>query len=368
MKIKIGDRFIGNGEPCFIIAEAGVNHNGNVELAKKLVEVARDAGADAVKFQTWITEEVLTKDVEKARYQKELTGNGESQFDMVKKLELSFDDYKGIAEFCKREGIIFLSTPNDKHSVDFLNKLGVPAFKIGSDDLTNIPFLQYVAKKGKPIIISTGMATLDEVREAYESIKNINEKIIFLHCTSNYPAVLETVNLRAIDTLRREFGTPVGYSDHTMGIDVPIVAVALGACIVEKHFTINRNLLGPDHKASIEPNELKEMVRAIKNTEKRLLEGDSPKDILSKFKYVDVMLGTGIKAPADSEKDVIPFVRKCLVAKANIRKGTVLTDNIIAIKRAGVGGLEPKHLSKIIGKKTKMDINKDEMITWDKVG
>jgi len=368
MKIKIGDRLVGDGEPCFIIAEAGVNHNGDVKLAKKLVKAAKDAGADAVKFQTWITEEVLTKNVEKAGYQKELTGNDESQFDMVKKLELSFDDYKDITEFCKREGIIFLSTPNDKQSADFLNKLGVPAFKIGSDDLTNIPFLQYVAKKGKPIIISTGMATLDEVREAYESIKNINEKIIFLHCTSSYPAAIETVNLRAIDTLRREFGTPVGYSDHTMGIDVTIVAVAFGACVVEKHFTISRSLPGPDHKASIEPDELKEMVYDIRNIEKRLSEGESIENILSGFKHVEVMLGTGIKSPTNSEKDIMPFVRKCLVARANIRKGTVLTDNIVTIKRAGAGGLEPKHLSKIIGKKTKMDISKDEMITWDKVG
>lgn len=346
MKIKIKNKQIGNGKPCFIIAEAGVNHNGSLELAKKLVDEAKKAGADAIKFQTFKAEDLVTKKTEMVAYQRKNVEKKESQFEMLKKLELSEKDFIELKKHCDKKGIIFLSTPHTENAIDFLEPL-VPVYKIGSGDLTNLPFLEKVARKQKPIILSTGMATLNEVREAVNTIKKEgNNKIILLHCTTNYPCSLEEVNLKAMLTLKKEFNLPVGYSDHTLGILVPIMAVAMGAKVLEKHFTLNKNLPGPDHKASLNPKELKEMVEAIRNVEKAL--------------------GCGIKKPTNYEEKIKSFVRKSIVAKVNITKGTKITKEMITIKRPGTG-IEPKYFNRILGKKAKTNIKKDSLITWDKI-
>ncbi|MFQ6618786.1 MAG: N-acetylneuraminate synthase family protein, partial [Fidelibacterota bacterium] len=236
--VKIANRLVGEGEPCFIIAEAGVNHNGDVNLARKLIDVAEEAGADAVKFQTFRAEELVTESADKAEYQKEASGIQESQYEMIKKLELSEKNYAELNAYAQSRGIIFISSPFDNRSVDLLTELGVPAFKVGSGEITNFPLLKYVAQRKKPIILSTGMATLEEIEEALKVIQEEGaEDIILLHCVSCYPAKTEDMNLRAMETLRRAFKLPVGLSDHSLGVTVPIAAVALGACVIEKHFT-----------------------------------------------------------------------------------------------------------------------------------
>jgi N-acetylneuraminate synthase/N,N'-diacetyllegionaminate synthase len=375
-KIEVADYLIGEGEPCFVVAEAGVNHNGDIQLAKKLVDVAKDAGADAVKFQTWKTEEIVTLHVPKPKYQK--TSEGNSQYEMLKKLELSDEDFKQLAEYARSVGIIFLSTPEGEACTNFIDELGVPAFKIGSADLTNHPHLAYVAKKRKPVILSTGMATLEEVREAVEIIKNTgNNEIILLHCTSNYPTRLESVNLRAMITLKKEFGLPVGYSDHTTSMGVSIMATLLGASVIEKHFTLDKKLPGPDHKASLEPHELREMIKGIRLAERnRVAEsmlGKEMREISTKvaierkvLEGIERILGQASKKPTRSEEEMIRLARKYIVAKEEIRKGEVITLKMLSIKRSG-GGLEPKHLKEIIGKKAKIKIGKDETVTFDKV-
>lgn len=342
-KIRIGNKLIGEGEPCFIIAEAGVNHNGDIKLAKKLIDVAKETGADAVKFQSFKAESVVVKDAQKAGYQKETTGEG-SQYEMIKSLELSKEEFGELAEYARKKDIMFLSSPFDKESVDLLHELDVPAFKIGSGEITNFPLLRYVAKKGKPIILSTGMSTLGEVEEALNVIRSEGVKdIILLHCVSNYPAKIEEVNLRAMQTLKCAFKLPVGFSDHTLGITVPIAAVALGACVIEKHFTLNRNLPGPDHKASLEPNELKEMIKAIMDVEKAL--------------------GDGIKQPTADEEEIKKVARRSIVAKVDIPEGVIIMKDMLDIKRPGIG-IEPEHIERIIGKRAKVNIKKDKLITW----
>lgn len=346
MNIKIGGSVIGEGKTCFIIAEAGVNHNGKIDLAKKLIDVAKASKADAVKFQAFRTEEIMIKEAPKAEYQKETTGEA-TQYEMIKRLELTEKEFKELAGYAYQKGIIFLSTPFDEKSADLLEELNVPAFKIGSGDLTNLPLLEYIAKKGKPMIVSTGMSTLDEVRDAVDTIINVgNNQLMLLHCTSNYPAKIEDCNLKAMQTLREEFNLPVGYSDHTLGITVPVAAVAMGACIIEKHFTIDKNLPGPDHRASLEPNELKEMVRQIKLVEKAL--------------------GTREKKPVEAELDMKKVARRSIVAKINIPRRTVITREMLAVKRPGTG-LAPKYINEIVGKRAKVDIRRDEIITFDKV-
>ena len=348
MKIRIEDKLIGEEEPCFIIAEAGVNHNGSVELAKKLIDTAKDAGADAVKFQTFKAENIVVKDAEKAEYQKETTGIGESQYEMIKKLELAEEDFRELADYAKEKDIMFLSSPFDKESVDLLHELDVPAFKVGSGEITNLPLLRYIAKKGKPIILSTGMSTLGEIEEALDVIRSEGvEDIILLHCVSNYPARIEDVNLRAMETLKQAFKLPVGFSDHTLGITAPIAAVALGACVIEKHFTLDRNLPGPDHKASLEPDELKEMVKAIREVEKAL--------------------GNGIKKPTKEEEKIKKVARRSIVAKVDIPKGAIITEEMLDVKRPETG-IEPKYLKFIIGKKAKEDIKKDDVIKFEMIG
>jgi len=342
-EIKIGNKVIGDKNPCFIIAEAGVNHNGKLSLAKKLIDIAKEAGVDAIKFQTFKTEGVMVENVPMAEYQKKNIGKKETQFQMIKKLELSYDDFISLKKYCDKKRIIFLSTPHSEDAINFLEKL-VLAYKIGSGDLTNLPFLEKIAGKKKPIILSTGMATLSEVKEAVGTIKKAgNNKIILLHCTTNYPCPLEEVNLKAMLTLKKEFNLPVGYSDHTLGVMVPIMAVALGAVVLEKHFTLNKKLPGPDHKASLNPQELKEMVKKIRETEKAL--------------------GNGRKKPTKSEEKNKKVARKSIIAKVDIPKNTKITKDMLIIKRPGIG-IEPKYLDRIIGKIAQKDLKKDTLIKF----
>ena len=375
-KIKVGRHIIGEGEPCFVIAEAGVNHNGDTKLAKQLVDVAKEAGADAVKFQTWRTEEIVTHDVSKPAYQ--MNCEGESQFDMLKGLELSENDFKELANYAQSLGIIFLSTPEGNDCIDFIDRMGVPAFKIGSADLTNYPHLSYISRKRKPLILSTGMATLAEVKEAITVIeKEGNHDIVLLHCTSNYPASYTEVNLRSMKTLKATFGMPTGYSDHTIGIGVSIMATLLGATVIEKHFTLNKNLPGPDHSTSIEPSELKRMIKGIRLAERNPASENSldqrmqeiSKQVTIEYEVLrqtEKILGNASKNPTKSEQEMIRLARKYIVANTFIEKGEIITLQKLSIKRSD-GGLESKYLDKVVGKKAKDKINQDEKLTLDKV-
>ena len=344
--IKIGNFRIHNNSPVFIIAEAGVNHCGSLKMAKRLIDAAVEVGADAVKFQTFKAEEVVIKNAPMAGYQKKNIGKRESQLEMLKKLELKYEDFVDLKKYCDKKDIIFLSTPHSEGATDILEDL-VPAYKIGSGDLNNHPFLDKVAKKGKPIILGTGMATLEEVREAIDIIyRQNNKEIILLHCTTNYPCPLEEVNLRAMVSMKNEFNCLVGYSDHTHGIIVPVVAITLGAVVIEKHFTLNKNLVGPDHKASLEPKEFQEMVEKIRE--------------------IEIILGSKEKKPTKSERKIMKIARKSIVANKYIFKRSRITKDMLAIKRPGTG-IEPKYLNKLIGKFTKDEIKKDEVLTWKKV-
>jgi N,N'-diacetyllegionaminate synthase len=346
-KIRIADRVVGEQAPCFIIAEAGVNHNGNINLAKRLVDVAMKAGADAVKFQTFKAEDVVTKTAKKAEYQKKTTRAEESQFVMIKKLEIEERDFRELFDYAHRKGIIFLSSPFDKRSVDLLDRLGVPAFKIASGEITNLPLIRYVARKGKPIILSTGMSTMAEIEEALRVINDEGTKdIVLLHCVTSYPAKVENSNLRAMRTLRRAFKVPVGLSDHTIGIIVPIAAVALGAAALEKHFTLDKNLPGPDHKASLTPEELNQMVMAVRQVEKAM--------------------GNGIKSPTEEEEEIKRVARRSIVAKIDIPKGTFITEEMLDVKRPGTG-VEPKYMNEVIGAVARCRIQQDELLTMDKL-
>jgi len=341
-KIRIGDRLIGEEEPCFIIAEAGVNHNGNINLAKKLIEVSKDAGVDAVKFQTFKAESVVVKNAKKAEYQKETTDARESQYDMIKKLELTEEDFKELADYAKEKDILFLSSPFDKESVDLLDGVNVPVFKIASGEITNFPLLKHIAEKGKPIILSTGMATLGEIEDALRVIREVGvDDVVLLHCVTSYPAKMEDVNLMVLGTLKYAFKLPVGFSDHTHGITVPIAAVSLGAVVIEKHFTLDKNLPGPDHKASLEPDELKEMVMAIR--------------------YVEKALGDGIKLPTKEEEEIKKVARRSVVAKVDIPEGAIITEDMLDVKRPGTG-IAPKYFDLVVGRKAKENIKKDEII------
>ena len=345
--VRIGDELVGEGEPCFVIAEAGVNHNGDISLAKKLIDAAREASADAVKFQTFRTEEVVTTDAKKVQYQKEATGTEEALFEMIKKLELSERHFEDLFIYARERGITFLSSPFDRGSADLLGRLRVPAFKIASGEITNFPFLKYIAAKGKPIILSTGMSTLEEVGEALDVLRNEGaEEIVLLHCVSCYPAKIENTNLKAIETLRQTFRLPVGLSDHTLGITIPIAAVALGACAIEKHFTLDKNLPGPDHQASLEPHELKEMIKAIRDVEKAL--------------------GDGVKRPMADEEEIKKAARRSITAKVDIPEGVIITQEMLDIKRPGTG-IEPRNLDIVIGRRAKRNIKPGELITFAKV-
>jgi len=340
-KIKINNYVIGNGCPCFIIAEAGVNHNGNINMALKLIDEASKACVDAVKFQSFKAANLVTSYAQKAIYQITNTNNDETQFEMLKKLELSFEDHQIIKDYCAEKGIIFISSPFDEQSADLLLDLDVLLFKIPSGEITNFPFIEHVAKMGKPVILSTGMSLLGEVEEAVNAIKAFNKNLILLHCTSNYPAKPSEANLLAMKTMRYAFNLPVGYSDHTPGNEVALAAVSLGACVIEKHFTLDKSLPGPDHKASLEPHELKNLIRGIR--------------------IVESAIGNGIKRPFESEKNTASVARKSLVANCDIIKGEILVEKMIARKRPGTG-LKPDMLKYIINKKAKRNITNGTLL------
>ena len=330
----------------FIIAEAGVNHNGNLKLAKKLIDIAANSFVDAVKFQTFISENVISKNAKKAKYQINSTGSEESQLSMVKKLELNFKDFIELKKYTESKGIIFLSTAFDLESIDFLSTLNMGLWKIPSGEITNLPFLQKIGSYNQQIIMSTGMSKLGEIENALEILIDSGtsrENISILHCNTEYPTPFKDVNLNAMLTIQKAFNVNVGYSDHTEGIEVPIAAVAMGATIIEKHFTLDKSLPGPDHKASLEPNELAEMVNAIRN--------------------IESALGSSIKSPSKSETKNINIARKSIHLSNDIKKGCILTLNNLAIKRPG-HGISPLLINKIVGCKIKNDLKKDSILQF----
>jgi N,N'-diacetyllegionaminate synthase len=328
----------------FIIAEAGVNHNGSIEIAKKLIDIAKEAGADAIKFQTFKAEKLVSRVAPKAEYQKGTTDKEESQLNMLKKLELDAVAHRELIKYCKKKRIIFLSTPFDFESIDLLNTLDIKIFKIPSGEITNLPYLKKIGSLKKKIIMSTGIADLGEIEDALEILIKAGTKkedITVLHCNTEYPTPFEDVNLFAMLTIKEAFKVNVGYSDHTSGIEVPIAAVALSASVIEKHFTLDKNMEGPDHKASLEPDELKTMVQAIRNIEKAL--------------------GNGIKSPSQSELKNKPIARKSIVAVRSIMKGEMFSEKNITTKRPGTG-ISPVQWDKILGKRAKRNFKEDELI------
>lgn len=345
--IDLGGRRIGPGHPCFIIAEAGVNHNGDVGLAERLVDAAIEAGADAVKFQTFTAERLVTPKAPKADYQAAVTDAAESQVAMLRKLELSREAHVRLFEYAGRRGITFLSTPFDEQSADLLDELGVPLFKIASGEITNLLLLEHVARKRKPMIVSTGMSTLEEVGEAVRVIHKAGcHALALLHCTSNYPADPAESNLNAMITMRQAFDLPVGYSDHTPGIEVAVAAVALGASVLEKHLTLSLEMPGPDHRASLEPGDFAAMVRAVRS--------------------VETALGDGVKRPMESERNTRAIARRSLVAATDLPAGTVLQAHHLAARRPGLG-LPPGELARLVGRRLTKSLQADDMINWSDV-
>lgn len=331
-----------------IIAEAGVNHNGNLELAKEMVEKAKWAGADYVKFQTFLPEKLVSRYAQKAEYQKETTRGQESQLDMLKALALNRKDFQYLAEYCKEVKIGFLSTPFDLESIDFLNTMEMDFWKLPSGEVTNLPYLERIGRTGKPVVMSTGMCTLEEIGNALEELKRSGAGMAtLLHCNTQYPTPMEDVNLNGMLTLKRQFSLPVGYSDHTLGIEVPIAAAAMGAQVLEKHFTLDKNLEGPDHRASLEPEELKAMIKAVRNIERAL--------------------GNGVKKPTPSEWGNRAAARKSIVAKCSIQKGERFTEENVTVKRPG-SGISPMLWYEVLGRAAERDFMEDELITVTGLG
>ncbi len=346
-EIHIGSRTVGSGHPVFIIAEAGVNHDGDVEKAKKLIDAAAEAKADAVKFQTFQTDRLIVPGVPKAGYHKRTTGEKGDFYQMIKSLELGKKEHKILSDYARKKGILFMSTPFDEESADMLFDLGVPVFKIDSGNLNNPYLVRHIVSKQLPVILSTGMATIGEIEETLRVIESTgNKNIILLHCTSNYPPALEDVNLRAMETMRLAFGTLIGYSDHTSGIPVTLAAVARGAIVVEKHITLDRNTPGPDHLASIEPDELKELVQGVR--------------------MIEHALGCSEKKPVEAEKEVMAALRRSVVSTVDIPQGKLIAREMVAIKRPGTG-LPPKFLDIIVGRTARRDIKKNELVTFENV-
>ena len=326
----------------FIIAEIGVNHNGNVDLAKKMIKSASECGVDAVKFQTFKSEDLVTDNAKTATYQEKNTSEN-SQLEMLKKLELSFNDFYELKKYAEDCGVLFLSSPFDIQSVDLLEKLDVPMFKLGSGELNNFELIDYVQKTDKPMIISTGMATLDEIRETYDFIDN-KDNLIILHCITGYPTSFSEANLNFIKTLQNEFDVPIGFSDHSPGIELPIAAVALGACVVEKHFTLDKTLEGPDHKASLNPEEFKAMVDAIRN--------------------VEVAMGDGVRKFSDNELEIKKVARKSIVLNQDVNKDTIIEKEMLSVKRPGTG-IAPKFINDVVGKRLNKDLKANSVLKWD---
>lgn len=325
----------------FIIAEAGVNHNGSFELAYKLVDAAKNAGVDCIKFQTFKSKNLVSHTAKKAEYQKATTGDS-SQQDMLKKLELSYDEFLALKDYCDQVGICFLSTPFDVDSIEFLNTINMPFWKIPSGEITNLPYLLALAKTGKPVVMSTGMCEMEEIEAAIKVLReNGTKEIRLLHCNTEYPTPFEDVNLKAMQTMRDAFGLEVGYSDHTKGIEVPVAAVALGATVIEKHFTLDCDMEGPDHKASLEPDELAAMVKSIR--------------------HIELAIGSGDKIPSSSEKKNIAVARKSIVAKTSIKAGEAFTEENITVKRPGTG-ISPMRWFDVLGKVATRNYEEDELI------
>lgn len=342
-EIQIAGRQIGPGHPCFIIAEAGVNHNGDMTLAQKLIDAAASAGAHAVKFQSFSTEALVTESAPKADYQERILGKSESQFAMLKQLELDRDHHFALRAYARERGLIFLSTPFDEGSVDLLEELDVPAFKVSSGDLTNHPLLEKMARTGRPMIVSTGMGTLEEVEAAVDAIRAAgNPPLILLQCVSRYPAEPSTANLRAMATMEKQFGVPVGYSDHTLGIEVPLAAVALGACVLEKHLTLDCTLPGPDHQASLDPAGFAALVRGVL--------------------AVESALGDGCKKPTPDEALTAAVARKSVVSACDIAAGQSLTEASLTIKRPG-NGFPPAQRRSLIGRTARVVIPAGTVLT-----
>jgi N-acetylneuraminate synthase/N,N'-diacetyllegionaminate synthase len=343
--IRVSDLSIGPGQPCFVIAEAGVNHCGSIEMAMELVDAALESGADAVKFQTWVTEKLVAPSACSASYQRRNTGKDQNQFEMLKDLELDFASFRKLKEYSDKRGIMFLSTPDEECSADFLEELGVPLFKIGSAEVTNLRFLKHIALKQKPIILSTGMSTLAEVEDAVREIEHTgNRQIILLHCVSSYPTDYSDCNLQAMDTLADSFGYPVGFSDHTLGIEIAVAAAARRAMVIEKHLTLDRALSGPDHLASLTPAEFAGMVRSIRNVEKAL--------------------GDGVKRPAPCELETKSVVRKVIVVDSFIGEGQCIREDDLVLQRASEG-LEPSNMAHVIGRRVVRDLQPGETLSWD---
>ena len=333
-----------NTHNVLIIGEAGVNHNGDLNIARKLIDVAVEAGVDMVKFQTFITEEGITGNAEKAKYQLSTTDKKETQFEMLKKLELDREAHEELIRHCNHKGIRFLSTAFDHSSIDLLNELNIPLYKVPSGEITNLPYLRYIGRMGKPVILSTGMATLKEVEDAINVLRESGTpkgEITVLHCNTSYPTPMEDVNLKGMLTIRDELEVKVGYSDHTLGIEIPIASVAMGASVIEKHFTLDRGMEGPDHKASLDPCELKAMVNAIRNIENAL--------------------GDGVKRPSSSEMKNKSMARKSIVAARDILEGEIFTKEDLVVKRPGTG-ISPMKWDEIIGTIAQRNFSKDEAI------
>lgn len=343
--ILIDTKRITEHSKTFIIAEAGVNHNGSFNIAKKMVDVAVEAGVDAIKFQTYKTEELILKNVEKAPYQKRTLDNHETQYEMLKRLEISKEATKQLMEYCNQKKIIFLSTPFEKRSLDELGELDVPAYKVAATDLTNIQFLRQIAQKGKPIILSAGMCYLEEVKLALEAIYPINRNVILLQCTANYPIEDDEANIKTIQTLKKEFDILVGYSDHSQGVGASPFAVAIGAKVIEKHFTLDRNMDGPDQRASVTPEELSKLVKDIRRVEK--------------------YLGLGLKMPSYSEQMMRKSLQKCFVAAREIQQGEEFTEENIVAKRTNGIGVSAIYYDMIIGQVSHKAYSRDDIIQLD---
>lgn len=327
----------------FIIAEAGVNHNGSIEMAKELILAAKEIGADAIKFQSFKAENLVTKKAEKANYQKNTTGNGESQYEMLKKLELSYNDHLELIQTANAVGIEFISSPFDSEAALMLSGLGLRVLKIPSGELTNIPFLEEVAKLPMDVIISTGMANLAEIEMAVETLENgVIKSLTILHCVTEYPAPYNEINLKAMNTIKAAFNYPVGYSDHTPGIEIPLAAVAVGATVIEKHFTLDKNLPGPDHRASLDKEEFRSMITAIRN--------------------IELSLGDGVKRPAPCEIPNMKVARKSIVAARDIKAGEILSAANLTVKRPGTG-IPPYRWNELVGKTATRNFVKDDLIT-----
>jgi len=347
LKFRIGERWVGDGEPCFIVAEAGANHNRDLTMAKELIAVAAEAKADAVKFQTYSAETLYSKKTPRFSYLEGLTDK--STWDLIKEIELPREWQEELAEEAKKRGVLFMSTPFDHRAVDELDALGVPAFKIASFEIVDLPLVRHAASKGKPMIMSTGLANYEDIQDAFSTCREVgNEQVVLLQCASLYPAPPERINLRAMETMRRAFGTLVGLSDHSLGIHISVAAPAVGACVIEKHYTLSRSLKGPDHPFAIEPAELRELVRQVRE--------------------VEAALGDGRKlGPAPDELEMHQKARRSLVAACAIPKGTRIEPDMVTIKRPGYG-IPPKFLRLVVGRAARRDIEADDVITWEVIG